>query len=172
MINEVTLLVDRWLRHEDYGVEAMLETVPRLRPDGKADPRPKIPKIYNDVEHGLEVDPPSSPALVVFAFSEPTTDLRDLFHQKYEQVMVSVAYATRDVEQTQATRDGNYVLRAVRKSLVRFNDQRLSSGYRELNSIKIQAGDRATIRRVAGSVGSSQLWGFVLASLKVVDNDI
>lgn len=173
MIVEVTRLIDRWLKHPEHGVEAMLAVIPRNNPEG-VDPAPAAPDIYNDIETeevaGL-FDPPTAPCLVVFADSDVSVDAKDSLRQIGPQLIVVVAYLTRDMPAVRAAIDGGYVLRAVRKSLTLYNKQNLSEDYRELNGIKVASCNRVTIQRMAGGVGKSQLWGFVLASLTIIDND-
>jgi hypothetical protein len=173
MIPTATRLVDRWLKHPEYGVAAMLQTVPRLTPEGDLDEMPKVPDIYNDMETdelAKNLEPPTSPALVVYSDADPTVDVKGDYRQITDALIVSVAYITRDMPPARASLDGGYVLRAVRKSLTRFNDQRIAMPFRELNDFKVAAVREVRTVRVAGAVGRSQLWGFVLASLTVIDS--
>jgi hypothetical protein len=175
VIVEATRLIDRWLRHPQQCVGAMLQTVPRMTPEGEEDPEPENPLIYNDTEHeevAANLDPPTSPALVLFADGELETDAHQRPRQVSTELIVAIAYVTRDMPPVAAARDGGYVLRAVRKSLNRYNDERLSFDFRELNGVKIAAVRRVEQQRVAGAVGQSQLWGFVIASLTVIDSSL
>ena len=173
MIVETTRLVDRWLRHPEYGVAAMLTLVPRSIPGGGEDPIPETPIIYNDTEHeevAAEIDPPGKRSLVLFIDSELDTDARDKHRQIATGLQVVVAYISKEVPPLVAVREGGYVLRAVRMSLTRYNSQDLSAGYREVNGVKIASVNNMTQQRVAGAVGRSQLWGFVLAAVTVIDS--
>jgi hypothetical protein len=174
MIVEVTRLVDRWLRHPEFGFEPFLPTIPRKTPEGLEEPMPTVPTLYNDTEHeevALEIDPPRSPALVLFVDEGYEVDAKDPFRHKAQPVIVTVAYLTREVPSLVAVREGAYVLKAVKKSLVRYNDQRIAHSFRELNGVKVAAVGALEHLRVAGAVGRSQLWGFVLASLNVIDTN-
>lgn len=173
MIVETTRLIDRWLRHPEHGVEAMLAEVPRGLPGGGSDPMPVVPTIYNDTEHDAvarEIDPPAERSLVLFVDSEIETDAKDKLRQIGTSVALVIAYVTRDVPTLEAVREGGYVIRAVRMSLTRYNNQSLSVGYRDLNGIKVAAVGNMTQQRVAGAVGRSHLWGFLSAAVTVIDS--
>lgn len=173
MIVETTRLIDRWLRHPEYGVAAMLVEVPRNLPGGGVDPLPIMPTILNDTEHeevAAEIDPPGPVSLVLFADSDVEFDATDKHRQVGRQIVIAVAYITKDTPALTAVRDGGYVLRAVRRSLTRYNNQTLAVGHRELNGVKVAAIGQVTQQRVSGAVGKSQLWGFVLMAVTVIDS--
>jgi hypothetical protein len=177
MQNEITRLWTRWMQHPQHGVNAQLAFVPRNRfaADGSLleDAAPDPVAIYNDVDNpelALALDPPSTPAVLVFTDSDADVNVLDAHYLKTgESVIVAFAYVTRDVAKEQAVQDGGYVLRAIRRSVWRMNKQSLSNGYRELNGIRILSVGRTTTQRMGGGVGQSELQGFVLASVSAVD---
>jgi hypothetical protein len=175
VINETTRIIRRWLDHPDYGVIANLHApgFPHLNTAGEEDELPVDPTIYDDVDNATEVaklQPPSSPALIVYADSDSRTDADTMTYQVTETPMaVAIAYVTKDVPEEVAVLGGGYTFRAVRRTLRQFNSQSLSQGYRELNGVKVMKVGLVTEQAVAASVGQSRLWGFVLASVTVVD---
>jgi hypothetical protein len=172
MIVEVTRLMDRWLKSEK-GVQKWLPSISRFTPEGTEDPMPEIPAIYNDIEDecvAAELDPVKVPALVIFCDSAPETKAQNERRLVARNVLVTVAYITRDTPALKASRDGGYVLRAIRRSLVEFNSLQESREFRDLNGIKILAIDTIEQQRVAANLGRSELWGFVMAGLTVIDS--
>lgn len=179
MISEVTRLFRAWLSHEEYGVRALLQTIPRQRVDGELDPMPVLPTLYDDID-----DPevaqvleniPVSPGLVVYVDSPADVDVSERHYRKTERALTVVAaYITKDdADAAVASRNGGYTLRAVQKSLGLYNDQVLAragaTNYRELNGIKVMKVGLVSVTPVKTGLGRSQLWGFVLASVTVVD---
>lgn len=173
MINEVTKMIDRWLKHETYGVDAMLQILGRLTPEGDEDEMPQLPSIFNDIEDemGDLMEPDKSPALLIFCARGPLMDLRNQLHQKGDGGVLYVAYVTKDVPEIVAARDGNYVLRAVKKSLTRFNSYAKAEEYRKLNGILIASVDDLIEYQTRSAVGRSRMWGFVQANVSVVDSE-
>lgn len=175
MILNTTRIIRRWLDHPEHGVLAQLHTdgFPLLRADGTQDELPPDPTTYDDVDDAKlvqKLEPPKSPALVVFVDS----DLRvDVDHRNYQvtdnPMIVAIAYITRNVPQEVAVLWGGYTARAVRRCLRTLNSQKLSEGYRELNGVKVMKVGLVTEQAVATPVGQSRVWGFVLASVTVVD---
>lgn len=172
MITEITRLVDRWLKHDEYGVEAMLQTIGRQTPEGDSDELPETPSIFNDTEDdmGMLMEPDKSPALIVFCARGPRIDLTNNMMQKGSLATVYVSYVTRDVPEIQAARDGNYTLRAVKKSLTRFNSYGKAEQYRKLNGILIAAVNPLDEFQTRSAVGKSRMWGFVQVGVLVVDS--
>ena len=68
---ELTRMITAWLEHADYGVNAILPTLPRNKADGGEDEAPPDVAIYNDVDFQVYegsrviIVPPSTPSLVV-----------------------------------------------------------------------------------------------------------
>lgn len=177
MVSDITIMYDRWLRHPEYGVAAMLPTIPRVVPALGATPatvisEPTMPTIYNDVEHESvvrEIDPDKEPALVVFTDSDPDVPMHPNRRAVDRTVTTTIAYTTREMPPLRAVQWGGLILRAVKLSVGHFNDQRKAKGYRELNGVSIQAVRSVTEQRVSGAVGRSRLWGFLLVDSTVLD---
>jgi hypothetical protein len=175
VINETTRIFRRWLDHPEYGVIAQLHApgFPHMNAAGEEDDMPVDPTIYDDVDNASAVaklQPPVSPALILYVDSDSRTDADQRNYQVTESPMVlAIAYVTKDVPEEVAVLGGGYTFRAVRRTLAQFNNQNLSGGLRELNGIKVMKVGLVTEQAVAASVGQSRLWGFVLASVTVVD---
>lgn len=175
MIINTTRIIRRWLDHPDHGVLAQLAATgfPHDNTAGGQDAMPADPTMYDDVDNAdavVTLQPPASPALIVFVDSDSQVDVDHRNYQKSENPMiVAVAYVTKDMPEKVAVLSGGYTFRAVRRSLRTFNDQKLSAGFRELNGVKVMKVGLVTEQAVATSVGKSRLWGFVLASVTVVD---
>lgn len=173
MINEPTLLTRQWLEHELYGVVPMLETVPRTRiREATDDDLPSTPIILDDVTDAddltEDLEPNVSPALIVFADSDMLVKPEDI-REIARRVIIAIAYTTKGMGKGTSKRWSGYTLRAVVKSLHRWNKQDLARGYRELNGVKVSNVERVTYQPAAFGLGNSTLWGFVLASLIVKD---
>lgn len=171
MIVEVTRLFDRWLKHSTYGVSAMLDAVPRKTPEDDEDPRPDDPWICNDTEDvsvAEKIDPVHVPALVLFAMTGSIDAQNTNRRMGQRNVVVNVAYVTRETPKLKAVRDSAYVLRAVMDSLDAYNGYRDSQDYRELNGVRVLAIERISEERVAASIGESELWGFIEAQISVL----
>jgi hypothetical protein len=172
MVNDVTILYDRWLHHPEHGVAAMLALVPRVRPGEPDITMPTVPTIYNDVEDqsvAREIDPAAEPALVIFTDSDPVIPMHPNRRPADRRLTTTIAYTTREMEPVQAIQWGGVILRAVAMTLRRFNDQSLARDYREVNGIKIMEIETVREQRVSGAVGRSKLWGFLLSDAKVLD---
>ncbi len=174
MILETTLLIDRWLQHDTYGVEAMLQTISRQNPEGTEFRMPAMPCILNDFEDEsvvTELDPDKTPALVLYVdtdvrIADPANSLRQIG----TRLLVTTAYLVNDVPPNKATQDGAFILRAVRKSLTNYNSSQKSEGYRKLNDIKIAEITEVSERRIIAGLGTSQMFGFVFARVLVIDS--
>lgn len=169
MINEITRLIDRWQKHPQYGVNAVLATLPHQTPEGAEEPLPGPLTVYNDTENdevAKELDPPSVPAVIVWVDSATDISLRG--YKRAKAVMVAVAFVTRDTDDLTATRDCGYVLQAIVESLDHYNSQDKARGMRELNKVRILEVAEVTTQRVTATVGRSQMWGFAMASVHAV----
>lgn len=175
MILETTLLLDRWLHHDTYGIGAMLGTIGRKNPEGDDYRLPATPAIINDMENAdvaVDLNPDASPALVLYVDTDARIQQADQRERQVsDRLIVTVAYCTRDVPPLDAARDGAFVLRAVKKSLTAFNSLDKSREYRKLNDIQIAEITSISTRRVMGAVGLTQFWGFVFATVKVIDSN-
>jgi len=170
-MDDLVVLIDRWLKHSRYGVDAYLDLVPRENPGAGDYPRPVVPRIYNDQETPEIIDgndPPSSPAIVVFFYGD--IDLPDTNRnvQIVPSAVVAVAYTTTSYDSVIARRESGYILRATEMSIRKLNDIAASEGYRKLNDTQIAQVKSVKRRRSARGVGKSQVWGFVLATMQVM----
>lgn len=170
---EATRILTEWLKDTEFGVNALLAAIPRKRANGTNDPKPGRVDIYNDVDFDILRDsglvPPTMPSLVIVS---EVTAVTDDFLKKQNSpghVMRGAAGVAFYAEQTEPNKDviaGNYVLRAVKQSLNRFNkaDQRR----RQLNSVLI-AVTKVEIERVASAVPAIHMLGILFAELFVLD---
>lgn len=177
MIVEVVRLIDRWLKNEEYGLEKMLHEVPRFRPEGTQDPMPAMPCIVNDTEDenvATDLDPAKVPAIVIYGTNGPKFPLDRRGNRNagtiVPSVIVAAAYITREEVALKAVQDGNYILQAVKRSLAHYNSLEQARGSRTLNTVTIAQIRDVEERSVRGAVGKSQLWGFVLATVVVIDS--
>lgn len=177
-LNEATLLVKQWLEHPVYGVNALAASVPRTRIGGVGQyPAPRSVTIYSDVDDAVltaeDLDPPMTPALIVYieddAELEPGGATERVGREKLQPMRATIVYIDRDAEKTVSQLDCGLVLRAVKMSLRRFNDQTISASYRTLNDVTIKQVARLVERRIAGAVGKATLWGFIEGNLTIID---
>jgi len=173
---EITRLITGWLEHKEFGVGVLLPNVPRQKLKGGTDTAPEKPAVFNDVDFDITkvagIDPPIVPALVVIS----DIDLRggNVAQPKSPSIeyaaVVGIGYYAEEVEKPRNLRDGNYVLRAVLRSLRLYQESpERSKDYRELNAIRITTMTGLTIQRVAGAVPKSRLFGIVFADFKIMD---
>ncbi len=174
---EITRLITRWMEDPTYGVNALLPGITRLTGVGDAtDSEPPPVTIYNDVDlksgsiaSTLGIDPPKKPALVIVADSVPETqDMQGRSAAHEFKADVGFGYYG-DVKHSRekAIIAGDYTLRAVKKSLRRFNEAPQPT--RQLNGIMIARVVSVETERVAGAVGASVLMGMLFARMTVLD---
>jgi hypothetical protein len=181
---EATRLITAWLGHSVHGVNALIPAIPRERFGGVDDPEPSEVSIYNDVdfdtamdESVLGINPPSLPALVVIFDVNPkglNFGQTQSNHHEYDMVGAVFYYAKDGLNRMAARREGGYVLRAVGRSLKRWNQPRFSElrsgpSYRRLNDIKLLRITNLTFVRPAGAVPESQMMGVVFLDMTVQD---
>jgi hypothetical protein len=168
---EITRLLTVWLKHPQFGVNALLPGIPRdLVGDATMeDEEPKPVTVYNDVDFELDdvggFQPPSVPSLAVIADVAPDgVDIAEKLKSGHSYgFTVGIGYYSEfgANNRARARRDGNYVLRAVGQSIVRFSQA--SQRTREINQVQISKFTKLTIQRVAGAVPASTLMGMVFA---------
>lgn len=180
MLTEVTRIMAAWVRHPEYGVNAQLAQIGRLRMNGSSDPAPPLVTVYDDVDSAggdddslaLEIDPAKVPALVVGMGSDVAMNMPDVNYLKTgDPCIVGFAYITRDVPAKKARIDGQYTLRALRRCVWRFNRQAAKLNLNSLNGIKVLYIKTFTIDDIDGGVGRSMMWGAASASMFIVDEN-
>jgi hypothetical protein len=173
---EITRMITGWLGHTEFGVNKLLGSVPRSKLGSGVDEKPATVKIYNDVDFDIVsaagVDPPQVPSLVVVSDVDPKG--ADIGQQKKPahtySCVVGVGYYAEETERDRTVRDGNYVMRAVMQSLMRYHESpERSKAYREINGIRLTLMTGLTVQRVAGAVPPSRLLGLVFADFGVLD---
>ncbi len=182
MVDETAMLLDRWSRHAEHGVNALAANLPRRKMSVAgvilADewPAPAPVDLYIDQEDAgtaAELDPPTTPAFLTWGEGEPLeVELKDRHsNARAFAIIIGTAYVTAaDVDAAKATREAATYLRANRISFLRFNTQSLSNGYRELNDIRVEQLRHVASQKVPGlPVGNSRLWGFNVTQALVVD---
>lgn len=182
MVDETATLLDRWSRHPEHGVNALAANLPRFKMSLAgvilADewPAPTPVDLYLNLEDdgtAEELDPPTTPAFLTWGEGQPTEiDLKDTRRDIHGfAIIIGTAFVTAgDVDAAKAAREAGAYLRANRISFKRFNNQTLSSGYRELDDIRIVQLRHVASQKVPGlPVGNSKLWGFNVTQALVVD---
>lgn len=176
MIGSVVVMVDRWLKSAQFGVNNLLGGVPRNRPPGDvggAYPLPDLLNIYCDQEDSdtaTDWNPPVKPALAVWGDSSARIELRG--YPTARSVVIGCAFVTESgVDAAESNRVCEYYLRAVMMSFEAYGIERLSKLYRELNGVKVLKVNDLTDQRIVqgATVGSGKMWGFVLAELWAAD---
>ena len=173
---EISRMITAWLEHKEYGVNTLLASVPRKNLSGKDDRKPQAVKVYNDVDFNIAgvvgIDPPELPSIVVVS----DMDIRNAQVVQPKQpgvsytAVVGVGYYADEDDKSLVVKDGNYVLRAVMRSLKMFDDSPdRSKAYRELNKIQLTRMTGLTQQRIGGAVPQSRLLGLVFADFTVLD---
>lgn len=179
---EVTRLVRSALEDAEIGVMRMLTRLDRDKIDGTEDPLPESVHIYTDVDrpdgendpHWMrQIEPPQYPALVVVSDTVLNVDASELYQKfkpaRVETIGTAIAYFIKDGDgRPEAVVEGNYILKAIRKTLHRL--MLWPQDRRTLNDVRIVKMDRLTSERVAGATGDA-LMGFCLVSFTVLDLD-
>lgn len=163
MLNEVVLLLSDFLRDPEHGVNEMAGTLPRKSPTGVDYPAPPVVKVYSDMdtpEVARDLTAPSLPAVIVWGDSDTSTTYRG--YKVARDVVIAIGYVTEDsVDDLVTNRECGYILRGGILTFGRYNDQKRSEGYRELNGIRIMEVSKVTEQRVTAAVGRQKLWGFL-----------
>jgi hypothetical protein len=180
MITAATTIVSSWYKHEEYGINALLPNVPRFKlgNDGPKHPAPPPVTIYDDIndadlEKGGDLQPPRSPAIVVFADSDMEIAFgREGVPQTGSGLVVVTAYIVNDVGiRSKVKLNAGFTLRAARRSLTKLNTGKYSDGFREHNGIKLVKINSVLEQRVMGAVGKSTLVGFMVGIAWMNDHD-
>jgi hypothetical protein len=172
---EITRMVAGWLAHPNFGVNTLAAAVPRKNLKGAQDKAPPKVTIYTDVDNDIAsvsgVDPPSVPALVVVS----DIDLRAAeFPEKRPLIQVSaiagIGYYDDETTRAEIVRRGNYILRAVLRSMYQYHlSPARSADYRLLNEVRIARVTGLTMSKAAGAIPTSRLLGLVFVDLEVHD---
>ncbi len=122
MILEPVELVTTWLKHETYGVNALLRT---LLVDS-SDSVPQVEGIFdeeNDEQVMNRQDPQDAPAIYVMADDPVYMDPPDPtgVRQKIPEFPIVIRYLTRSTDLRKIRRDTRYTIRAIVKSLNNLN---------------------------------------------------
>lgn len=173
---EVTRILTQWLKHPVYGVNTLLETVPRAKMNGTFDPKPAKVTIYNDVDFENMIttggiQPPKMPSIVLVTDENPkSSDIAQIHKSGHVISMASgIGFYAEQSEISKDIKFGNYVLRAIRRSLHAFNLPELSHEGRELNDVKLLKVVQVETQRVAPAVPESYMLGVLFADLLVLD---
>lgn len=175
MLSETVRLVAAFLDHPEHGVNGMIASLPRKNLGGAADdPAPPLLPIFNTMDSPTvaeRLDPPEVPAIVVWGDSTTPIELRG--YKTAREAVVAIAFVTADdADPIAANRVCSLALRGVVITMGRYDSQSMSTGYRELNGIKVHAVRKVVEEQVGFAVGSRKLWGFVDARLIVVETYI
>lgn len=174
MFTETVQLLARWLRHDEYGVNALVATLGRDKVDGPGKwPRIRPITIYDDATDegtATSIEPPEVPALAVTRVGNFKIPLGVSQVKGASSVLVAVGYVTApEVDRLAALRECGYSLRGVRLSCDRFNSIRLSGAYRAINGVQVMQLSFVTQQDAPVAVGRLKMWGFVLVQATVAD---
>jgi hypothetical protein len=166
--NELTAIMERWLKDSTYGVNALLNAVPRS-PEHNLPTPVAIYTDLSDEDVAADRDPNVVPALVVVVDSATSSrPVQGRPAVEMDSVTVAIAYVDRDRSLIRSKLDGGYTLRAVRQSMTLLQACR-DDNYRVLNKIKLITVNQITEYRVTGTVGRSTLLGFILVEVHIQD---
>jgi hypothetical protein len=175
VILEATVIMSSWFKDPVCGINKLLADVPRNKMGSGTIAKPTPVTIYDDIQDNsvaMELEPVKVPAVVVFCDSDISAEMDwgMLTPLKGTGIIMAASYIYRDMDPLLARQQGMFVLRAIQRSLNRFNSDKFSHGRRRLNDISISQVIRTRQQRVTGAVGNSTLAGFVLAHLDVTDH--
>ncbi len=176
MIQHVTRIVTRWLKHPEHGLNAILATLPMA----PGDARPDGVYVYDDVdsvEGAADEAPPRSPALLVMAYDGVTVrlDQKRSVQEASRPVRVVLWWLVEGSETAtvrQARIQSSYVWEAALESLARLLNPR-NSGYgdqpnlRQEQTMEITGLVEAQEARAGGAVQQMQLVAALVVSLTV-----
>lgn len=171
MIQDCTLLIDRWFKKVNYGINVFLPDWPRQNPDGGDYDEPEPCTIANDCEDE-GVAKLWSPSTVsnhrsIIIWSESSAQMDHNNYTLAKRILLGIGFVTDpDVKFDQMTRECGYYFGATLMSLWKFNKQQLAGTARNLNGTKIFRIAGVTEQLVDGAaVGSSLMWGYLLVEL-------
>lgn len=171
MLDIAVRLLAAWAGHVEHGVNELAQSFPRATLSGTVDDAPPIVTLCNDADDesvAAHLSPDKVPALMFWGDSAPDIELRG--YKIAKEVIVAAAYVTEDTADPIASvRECGYILRAGRISFERYNSQTLSTGFRELNGIKILKINSVTEQRMPGAVGNRKMWGFLDIRATVIE---
>jgi hypothetical protein len=176
---EITRILANWLKHPDYGVNAMLATLPRFNKIGSTtskDPKPADVTVFSDVDTPEILTtsgwaPPKIPALIIMTDLNPRPiDIsKATMPGHFFTAFSGIGYFAEMTEREKNIVQGGYVLRAVKKSLKIYNEPKYSNPNRELNSVQVSRIDSVELQRVASAVPESLMLGVVFVNMTVLD---
>lgn len=162
MIDVAVVLIAAFLKHAEHGVNEMAQSLPRNKWGGGIMDVPRLVKIFDDVEDDAiaeDLDPPEVPALIVWGDSAGDAPANKLYRIS-KNVIVAAAYVTETGDDNKQCRNEcGLVLRGAMLSLMRYNNQANSAGFREFNGIKVHEITSATDQRMTAAVGARKMWG-------------
>lgn len=175
MRRQATQLLAAFCRHETYGLVAMAATLPLNRIGGGTDPAPGAINVYTDVDDkgvAKTLVPPESPAIVVFAETRAVEIGSRRQRQRQPRPMVlAIAYVTDDeADELHAQQQCDLFLRAGILMLDKYNEQAASSGFRDLNGVRVLEVTNVIERSVTVANETSKMWGWLEVHLSVVDS--
>jgi hypothetical protein len=174
VIREATQLLAAFLADSTYGINAMAADLPRtILGSSTTAPAPPTVNIYNDVDDAgvaKNLTPPEFPSMIVFGETREVSDSNDDKAITPHPIVVAVGFVTNDSADEQTSQAAcSLLLRAGRRSLRRYRQQRASANYRDLNGIRVMDVTAVRERRVTAVAETVKLWGWLEVHLTVVD---
>lgn len=169
---ETVRIIAEWLQDATNGVNTKLASVPR----DEGDPvPPSIEAIYDVTRHDwvvLRDDPPKVPCLYVMSEGGVLMtgeEMTGTFRETQEPFAITVRYVRQGgVSLAAATRDGDYTLRAVMRSVFELM-KGTNVARRTRNSVCITTLDRATYVPIIEDVGNQQVTGAAVLEFTIRD---
>lgn len=174
MINSLTRILTRWLRHPEHGLNGVLGQIPR-------DPRDRMPSevfVYDDVDslEGADGSAPAhdGPVLLVMAWSPIGIELKrgrpaqDVAQTRFALLLMQRSDRVEDA--AQGRRDTGVLVEALIESLGRLSQPSLSSpvggpDLRREGAMQLLSVDRVEEHRTGDGIKQMKLTGGLLVTI-------
>ena len=172
MINETVRLLTAFVQHPEHGINEMASTLPRTGLGAEPpDAAPPVVPVFSDVDTASvarDLTAPQLPAVIVWGDSDLKTTYKG--YKTARDIVIAFAYVTEDtVDDLVTNRECGYILRGGILTFGRYNNQKYSEGYRELNGIRVMEIRDVTEQRVTAAVGRQKMWGFLAVEVIAVE---
>ena len=172
MYLEAALIVSDWLKHPEYGVNAMIDD---LDLDTGDEAPPAIVDIVNeaeDIEVAGKKEPQNCPAIYVMV-DDPIiidTTIGSGVKQRITDLPVAIRYIIINTDLVTLRRETMYTLRAIKRSLWRL-DKNANVNSRTRNGICIIRAVNLIVMEIRESLGDATVVGAIVVTYEADDTD-
>lgn len=172
MYIEAAKIVSDWLKNANYGVNAMLATIPLESGDESPPAVQDILNEVDDIEATARRQPQNYPALVIVTddpiIIDPTIGTG--VKQKISDLPVAIRYFNTETDLVRLRRQTMYTLRAIKKALWRL-DYNANQDDRTRNGVCLIKANQIIAMEIRETVGDATVVGALVATYEADDLD-